>query len=76
MSIKSVAAKLFASTIYYQTKAWANKPVETQQAVFKSLIHSAKETQFGKDHHFDQIKNFEDFQKRVPVRDYEDLSAQ
>lgn len=73
MSIKSVAAKLFAGKIYHQTQAWANKPVETQQAVFKSLIKNAKETEFGKDHHFGSIKTVEDFQKKVPVRDYEEL---
>ncbi|QOG03144.1 GH3 auxin-responsive promoter family protein [Flavobacterium sp. MDT1-60] len=73
MSIKSVAAKLFASKIYHQTQTWANKPVETQQAVFKDLIKNAKDTEFGKDHHFASIKTFEDFQKNVPVRDYEDL---
>jgi hypothetical protein len=73
MSIKSVAAKLFANRIYHKTLAWANKPIETQEAVFKSLIKNAKETQFGKDHHFDSIKTILDFQKHVPIRDYEDL---
>lgn len=73
MSIKSVAAKLFASKIYYQTQAWAKKPVETQEQIFKSLIRNAKNTQFGSDHHFDKIKTIHDFQKQVPVRDYEDL---
>jgi hypothetical protein len=73
MSIKSVAAKLFASKIYSETLAWANKPVETQQQVFKSLIKNAKDTEFGKDHHFNTIKTVENFQKNVPVRDYEDL---
>ncbi|AYN05841.1 GH3 auxin-responsive promoter family protein [Flavobacterium sp. 140616W15] len=73
MSIKSVAAKLFASKIYNNTQTWAKKPIETQQKVFKSLIKAAKDTEFGKDHHFDKIKTFEDFKKQVPVRDYEDL---
>jgi len=73
MSIKSIAAKIFARKIYNQTQAWSAKPVETQFEVFKSLIQNAKETQFGKDHHFETIKTFEDFQKNVPVRDYEDL---
>lgn len=73
MSIKSIAAKIFARKIYNQTLSWANKPVETQLEVFKSLIENAKETEFGKDHHFDTIKTFEDFQKNVPIRDYEDL---
>lgn len=75
MSIKSVAAKLFASKIYHQTLAWSKKPVETQQKTFKSLIKSAKDTEFGIDHHFDKIKTFEDFQKNVPIRDYEDLKT-
>ncbi|HEY1193294.1 GH3 auxin-responsive promoter family protein [Flavobacterium sp.] len=73
MSIKSIAAKLFARKIYNQTLKWANKPVQTQQYIFESLIKNAKNTEFGKDHHFNQIKTFEDFQKQVPVRDYEDL---
>lgn len=73
MSIKSVAAKLFARKIYHKTQAWANKPIETQNEIFKSLISDAKETVFGKDHHFKKIKTVDDFQKNVPVRDYEDL---
>lgn len=73
MSIKAIAAKLFAGKIYYKTQAWANKPVETQLAVFKSLIKDARDTAFGADHHFDTIKTVHDFIKQVPVRDYEDL---
>lgn len=73
MSIKAIAAKLFASKIYYKTQIWANKPVETQLAVFKNLIHGARDTAFGADHHFDTIKTVQDFIKQVPVRDYEDL---
>ncbi|WP_433779648.1 GH3 auxin-responsive promoter family protein [Flavobacterium anhuiense] len=73
MSIKSIAAKIFARKIYKQTLRWTEKPVETQQKVFKSLIENAQNTEFGKDHHFNQIKTFDDFQKQVPVRDYEDL---
>ncbi len=30
MSIKSIAAKIFARKIYNQTQAWSNKPVATQ----------------------------------------------
>ncbi|KIA98018.1 hypothetical protein OA93_11210 [Flavobacterium sp. KMS] len=75
MSIKSVAAKLFASKIYNNTQAWAKKPVETQMKVFKSLINGAKDTEFGKDHHFDKIKTIQDFKNYVPVRDYEDLKG-
>ena len=73
MSVKSIAAKLFAKSIYKKTQAWATNPLETQQKVFQDLIRQAKETQFGKDHDFASIKSFEDFAKQVPIRDYEEL---
>jgi GH3 auxin-responsive promoter len=73
MSIKSTVAKLVAQKIYSKTQAWANEPVKTQQKVFLQLIKEAKQTQFGIDHHFDQIKSVADFVKQVPIRDYEDL---
>ncbi|WP_426483429.1 GH3 auxin-responsive promoter family protein [Flavobacterium sp. 2] len=75
MSIKSIAAKIFARKIYNQTQTWSNKPVATQFEVFKNLIQNAKETEFGKDHDFGSIKTIEDFQKNVPIRDYEDLKS-
>ncbi|WP_428223849.1 GH3 family domain-containing protein [Flavobacterium sp.] len=73
MSIKSIGAKIFATIIHHKTQKWATQPVATQQKVFRSLIQQASQTQFGKDHHFDQIKTFEDFAQHVPIRDYEAL---
>ncbi|MFQ3174637.1 MAG: hypothetical protein ACI8W0_001761, partial [Flavobacterium sp.] len=73
MSVKSIAAKLFAQKIYKKTQAWATNPIASQQAVFKNLIKEAKHTQFGADHNFGEIKSFGDFAKNVPIRDYEDL---
>ncbi len=73
MSIKSFAAKLFAGYIHQKNQKWINNPVKTQQRVFQDLINQAKNTQFGKDHHFENIKTFQDFAKQVPVRDYEEL---
>ncbi|HEY4628602.1 MAG TPA: GH3 auxin-responsive promoter family protein [Flavobacterium sp.] len=73
MSIKSVAAKLFAKKIYKETQAWAKNPVATQNKVLQKLIKEAKGTQFGIDHHFNTIKSSSDFAKNVPVRDYEAL---
>lgn len=52
---------------------WARQPLESQDKVFKNLINTSRHTVFGKDHHFDQIENYEDFKKHVPVRDYEGL---
>ena len=73
MSIKSFAAKLFAQYIHNKVQAWATKPVETQEKVFRDLIEQAQNTQFGKDHDFANIKTFQDFAAKVPIRDYEQL---
>ena len=73
MSLKSLISKIYAKRVFNQTQLWANNPVETQRKVFNDLIRQANDTQFAKDHRFSEIKNFSDFQVRVPVRDYEAL---
>ncbi len=73
MSIKSIAAKLFANFIYKKTQAWARNPIAVQKSVFTELIKEARNTKFGIDHNFEQIKTFEDFAKNIPIRDYEGL---
>jgi hypothetical protein len=53
MSIKAIAAKIFARSVYKSTMKWATNPVESQQKVFMDLIHQARKTQFGIDHNFE-----------------------
>ncbi len=73
MSLKTYLSKIYAKRVFYQTQKWANNPIETQKKVFQDLIRQAHATHFGKDHNFLEIKTFVDFQKQVPVRDYEAL---
>ncbi len=75
MNFKSILAKIFAKRVYKSTQKWVKTPVETQRKVFQDLIVQAKNTQFGKDHHFEHINSFEDFAKNVPIRDYEQLKS-
>ena len=73
MTIKAFAAKLFAKRIHTLTQKWATKPIDTQKKVFQKLLATAKETQFGKDHDFVNIKTVQEFTQQVPIRDYEQL---
>jgi hypothetical protein len=73
MGIRSVLAKPFASYIASQTRKWSLQPGLYQKKTFDYLIQSAKDTAFGKDHGFSEIRTYDDFKKRVPIRDYEDL---
>ena len=71
MVLKAALSKPFAKYIVRQIKGWSAKPIETQDGVFRKLLRDAEKTVFGKDHRFDQIKNYEDFKRNVPIRDYE-----
>ena len=71
--MKQFAAKLFARYIVTKNKRWMNRPIEAQSQTLQQLIKSARKTQFGKDHRFDKIKDYESFKANVPIRDYEGL---
>ncbi len=73
MSIKSLGAKIFAKRVRKKIEQWAAEPVETQERVFNELLKTARNTAFGKDHDFANIKTHNDFVQRVPIRDYEQL---
>ena len=75
MSIKSLAAKIFARRIAKRTDIWVKNPVATQERVFKELLKTAEHTTFGKDHNFNKIQSHTDFVSHVPVRDYEGLKS-
>ena len=75
MSIKSVLAIPFAKSVRKSIYTWANNPYKTQEKVFNYLISRAKNTAFGKDHDFKNIKTYTDFKNRVKVNDYEGLKS-
>ncbi len=72
-SIKAILAKPFAKYINQSILKWSKKPLKTQQKVFQKLIKTASKTQFGIDHNFKDIKSYNDFIQKVPIRDYEAL---
>lgn len=49
-------------------------PGEAQQRVLLSLLARAGRTRFGRDHGFAEIRSVADFQRRVPLRRYEDFA--
>ncbi len=71
MGLKALLSKPFAKYISGRIRKWSARPIETQAIVFKKLLEGGTDTLFGKDHDFENIRTYEDFKKRVPVRDYE-----
>ncbi len=73
MGIKSFLSKPIASWIVRGVNRWKYNAVEAQRQTLNHLVKQAKNTVYGRDHHFESIKSYEDFKKNVPVSDYEDL---
>jgi len=73
MSIKTFGAKIFAKRVRRKMMHEANNGVFYQQKTLRDLIEKAKNTAFGRDHHFEKINDHTSFINAVPVRDYEAL---
>ena len=44
---------------------------QVQDGLLRQLVAAAAESDFGRDHHFDRVRGYEDFISAVPVGDYE-----
>ncbi|MFI5135533.1 MAG: GH3 auxin-responsive promoter family protein, partial [Chitinophagales bacterium] len=66
-------AKPFANVISRRIKIWSEDAERAQEFWFQNLIAAGRKTAFGKDHGFNEIASYEDFVKKVPLRDYEDF---
>ena len=62
---------LFARFIVLKNNRWKNNAVKAQRETMLRLLNQAKNTAFGKDHCFAEIKSYADFKDSVPIRDYE-----
>jgi hypothetical protein len=73
MSIISPAFKGFIKLRQSAIDNFTHNPIDTQQQVFNDLIGSAQFTEYGKKYDFEHISSIADFQKTVPINDYETL---
>ena len=63
--------RLYAS--YRSRRIGALSAKEAQERALKRLVRRAKETRFGREHHFATIESVADYQRRVPLRDYQEF---
>lgn len=71
MKLRSTLSKPLAKLIISKRDKAHQNPVKTQQKIFNQLIQIGKKTKFGNDHQFNKIDSVAEFQKRVPIREYE-----
>ena len=75
MSITSIAKQLFFSSRQRELVKQDTEGLALQQEVFRYLIQKAQDTEYGRNHLFDNIHSYEDFIKNVPINTYEELKG-
>ncbi|MCE2893150.1 MAG: GH3 auxin-responsive promoter family protein [Flammeovirgaceae bacterium] len=70
--LNSILAWVMKKRIH-QMELFMKYPHEVQDEVLKKLIAAGRYTQFGQKYSFEDLVNYEDFKKRVPVHTYEQL---
>lgn len=73
MPILNSIASWFMKKRMHQIELFMKYPHDVQDEWMLSLLSSARDTEFGKQHDFRSIKNHEQFKKQIPVSDYESL---
>ena len=73
--IKKKIAKIWAKKHVAKTQGFKNNVAKDQEALLLDLVKTAEKTLFGREHQFENIKSVADFQKLVPIADYEDLKS-
>lgn len=65
--------KLTLKHHFQRVQEYMKNPGAPQEKWFHSLLETAKNTEFGRQYGFDEIKTFRQFTERVPVHEYDDL---
>lgn len=73
MSIVNKVASTVLKRNMNRIKRFIERPQETQEKVFQTLIAHGRNTRWGKDHHYDDIRSWKDYHKQVPINTYEEL---
>jgi hypothetical protein len=72
--LRKVAGKLVAFPIRRRLalfEAATHRPREVQDALLRGILAHQKDTAFGRDHRFDQIRTLEDYRRQVAVAGYD-----
>jgi hypothetical protein len=68
------AISAFLTPLIRRIDAGRRRPWDAQQQFLNVLLSAGKDTLFGHEHHFDTIRHVDDFQRQVPVTEYDGLA--
>ncbi|MCD8283057.1 MAG: GH3 auxin-responsive promoter family protein [Prevotella sp.] len=74
MTLTKIAQQIFRHR-RQRIALYATDTADIQRRVLNNLVAKAKETEYGRVHHFDSIHTYDDFARLVPLATYEDLKG-
>ncbi len=69
-------ASWFLKKRFHQIELFLKYPIDVQNELLEHLLHTAKNTEIGKQYDFASISTYREFAQRVPVSSYEDNHLQ
>lgn len=73
LPIVEYMSKLSDADFFSLSETLFDKADEIQELLLKQILFYAKDSQFGKEHGFKDIKNIDDFRRNVPVLSWNDI---
>jgi hypothetical protein len=70
--LNSIASWIMKKRIH-QIELFIKYPIDVQEEWLTKLVYEAANTEYGIEHKFKQIKNYNQFKEQVPLNDYESL---
>ncbi len=72
--LRKVVGKIIALPVRRQIRAFeeaTKRPRELQEQLLRQFLRYHRDTDFGRDHHFSEIRNFEDYRNNLPIAPYD-----
>jgi len=73
MSLTTKIYSLLSLDLLNSLEKSRSEPVGFQNKIFEGLIASGRDTKFGEEHNFEKISTLKEFQRAVPLREYDDF---
>lgn len=73
MGLKHFISKIYFKRMLRKIESFKQRPLESQEEVFRFLMSKGALTKFGKDHFLSPYTSYEEFKSKVPINSYENL---
>ena len=57
----------------WRIQNWSDHPIDAQRDVLQDLVSAAQYTEFGKKYKFHTLFSLNEFKKRIPIHEYDDI---